>query len=219
MDKAWEEVHSTRDWGKYPSIDVVSFVARNYYKKERKNVKILDFGCGQGSNTWFAAREGFDTYAFDGSASAIEKAKKFLLEQNLKADFKIMFGTKLEYDNDFFDCVIDGAAISANKTQDIKIMLKEIYRVLKKGGKIISTGLFNAKSTSYGTGDLVEKNTYTNISAGTLQGIGAIHFFEKDEILELWSEAGFKNIAIDESILTINNGTVTTGSYIVTAEK
>lgn len=219
MDKAWEEVHSKKDWGKYPSIDVVSFVARNYYTKDRKNIKILDYGCGQGANTWFSSREGFDTYAFDGSPSAIEKAKNFLKEQNLKADFKIMLGTSLEYPSNFFDCVIDGAVISANLTTNIKTMLSEIYRVLKNGGKMISTGLFNDKCTSYGTGDLVEKNTYTNINKGTLQGIGAIHFFERQEIIDLWSEAGFKNINIDENILTINNGTITTGSYIVTAEK
>lgn len=219
MDKVWEEIHAERDWGKYPSIDVVSFVARNYYSKERKNVRILDYGCGQGANTWFLAREGFDTYAFDGSPSAIKKAEKMFTELELKADFKVMLGENLKYEDNFFDCVVDGATVSANLIPNVKIMLKEIHRVLKSGGKIISTGLFNNKCSGFGTGELVEKNTYTNIQEGTLKDRGAIHFFERDEIVELWSEAGFVNISVDENILTINNGTVVTGSYIATAQK
>lgn len=219
MDERWEEIHSTRDWGKYPSIDVVTFVARNFYSKDRINCKILDYGCGQGANTWFLAREGFDTYAFDGSESAIEKAKKMLGNQKLKADFKIMLGNDLKYEENFFDCVIDGAVISANRINDIKTMLKEIYRVLKKDGKIFSTGLFNPKCTGFGTGELIEKNTYKNITDGTIQGIGTIHFFDKEEIKELWMQAGFINIQIDEEIITRDNGTITTGSYITSAQK
>lgn len=219
MDEKWEEIHSTRDWGKYPSIDVVTFVARNFYSKDRKNCKVLDYGCGQGANTWFLAREGFDTYAFDGSESAIKKAKKMLENQNLKADFKIMLGNDLKYEDNFFSCVIDCGVICANSTPDIKLMLSEIYRVLKSNGKIISTMLFNSKTTGFGTGELIEKNTYKNVTKGTIQGIGTIHFFGKEEIKELWTQAGFINIQIDEEIITRDNGTITTGSYITSAQK
>lgn len=219
MDERWEQIHFSREWGKYPSIDVVSFIAKNYYSANRAECKILDYGCGQGSNTWFLAKEGFDTYAFDGSESAIKKAKILLDKMNLKVDFKIMLGDKLDYKDNFFDCIIDGAVISANKVDNIKIMLKEIFRILKKDGKIISMGLFNSKTTGFGTGEFIEKNTYRNIETGTVQGIGTIHFFEKDEILNLWTEAGFKNITIDEEIKTRDNSTITTGSYIVTAQK
>lgn len=219
MDERWEEIHSTRDWGKYPSIDVVTFIARNFYSKDREKCKILDYGCGQGANTWFLAREGFGTYAFDGSKSAVEKAKIMLDNLNLKADFKVMDGKKLDYEAELFDCVIDCGVVCANTTVEIKQMLSEIFRVLKSGGKTISTALFNSKCTGYGTGELIGENTYRNLTEGTIQGIGSIHFFEKDEIVKLWSEAGFTNISIDEEIITRDNGKVTTGSYIATAEK
>ena len=62
--------------GEYLSEHVIRFVARNYYNTDRSKVRILDFGCGQGAHTWYLAREGFDTYAFDGSSSAIKKPKK-----------------------------------------------------------------------------------------------------------------------------------------------
>ena len=53
IDPVWEEIFSTREWGQYPSENIIRFVARNYYKKERDNIKILDFGCGGGAHVVF----------------------------------------------------------------------------------------------------------------------------------------------------------------------
>ena len=73
FDEIWEDIHKNKEWGRYPSEEVIRFVARNYYNQDRDKVKILDFGCGAGANTWFLAREGFDTYAFDGSKTAVKR--------------------------------------------------------------------------------------------------------------------------------------------------
>ena len=82
FDNEWEKIHASQEWGKYPSENVIRFIARNYYSKDRLKTRILDFGCGAGSNTWYLAKEGFDVYAFDGSVSAVEKTKKRLKEEN-----------------------------------------------------------------------------------------------------------------------------------------
>lgn len=63
FSEEWEKIHSTQEWGRYPSETVIRFIARNYYKTEREKIKILDFGCGAGAHTWYLAREGFDVYA------------------------------------------------------------------------------------------------------------------------------------------------------------
>ena len=77
FNQEWETVHSTQEWGMYPTEHVIRLVARNYYKTlERSKVKMLDFGCGTGAHTWYLAREGFDAYAFDGSESTIKRAKE-----------------------------------------------------------------------------------------------------------------------------------------------
>ena len=48
FDDIWETIHATEEWGKYPSEPVIRFVARNYYNKDRRCIKMLDFGCGGG---------------------------------------------------------------------------------------------------------------------------------------------------------------------------
>lgn len=36
---AWEKIHSSRDWGAYPTEYVIRFVARNYYQTEREKLE------------------------------------------------------------------------------------------------------------------------------------------------------------------------------------
>lgn len=219
FDYRWEEVHKNREWGRYPSEDIIRFVARNYYKMDRKKIKILDVGCGQGANTWYIAREGFDTYAFDGAKSAVDKARKNLSEEKLKAEISVADASDTGYNNNFFDCIIDGAVIYANTLDGIKSILKEMYRILKIDGKLFSTGLFNRKTTGYGTGEIIEKNTERNLKTGTLQELGTVHFFDKEEIINIWRECGFANIKIDSVERTDYDGKYITGYYIVEATK
>ena len=59
-DNIWDEVFRSQPWGKYPSEDVIRFVARNFYKApDRSSVKILEVGCGPGANLWYIAKERF----------------------------------------------------------------------------------------------------------------------------------------------------------------
>lgn len=219
FDNIWEEVHKEREWGKYPSEDIIRFVARNYYGKKRNEIKVLDIGCGQDANTWYLAKEKFDAYGFDGSESAVKKAKKRLENEGLSAELIVADAANLPYKDNFFDCIIDGAVIYANTIDGIETILKEMYRVNKVGGKIFSTGLFNLKTTGHGSGEKLETNTERNLKDGALSGLGTVHFFNHDEIFKLWSEAGFKDIKIDTLERTEYNGKYTIGYYIVEAVK
>lgn len=217
FDNTWEEIHKSQEWGKYPSEDIIRFVARNYYNKERKNIKILDFGCGAGANTWYLAREGFDTYAFDGSASAVMKAKSYLAKENLEAHFEVADALDISYENNFFDCIIDSAVVYANTIKNITDMYKKIYDLLVPAGKLFATGLFTPNTAGYGTGILLEKNTFKDLTEGALAGRGTVHFFEKEEILELLDSIGFHDINIDVTKRTDRGKIVE--YWIVSADK
>lgn len=219
FDEIWEEIHKELEWGKYPPEDVIRFIARNFYKLDREKTKILDFGCGTGAVTWYVAREGFDAYGFDGSKTAIEKASKRMSEEGVKAKLYVADAGNIPFENNYFDAVIDSAVIYANKITDIKNILNEIKRVLKDGGKIFSTGLFNFKTTGYNTGEKIEDGTYRELKEGVLAHRGTVHFFTIDEIKEIWSEIGFKNIKIDSVERTDMGGKYTVGFFMVEAEK
>lgn len=219
FDTRWEEVHGQTEWGKYPSEDVIRFVARNYYKRVREQVSIVDVGCGGGANTWYLAKEGFDVYAFDGSKSAVEKTKNRIVQEGLEAQFKVADAANTGYGDEQFDVVIDSAVIYANTTSGVSCILDEMYRILKPEGKIFSTGLFSEDTTGFGTGEKIDDKTYRNLESGAIANLETIHFFDEKEIRELWSQKGFKNIKIDKLVRTEYNQEITIGYYIVQAEK
>ena len=205
FDEEWERIHATCDWGQYPSESVIRFVAKNYYNKVKPEIKILDYGCGAGSNTWYLAREGFDTYAFDGSKSAINKVEKKLEKEKLSA--KLLVGDALEIEiGTKFDCIIDNACIYANTINNIYTMYEKCYKMLKEGGKIFSTG-FLTYTTGYGTGEELEINTYQNIDIGCLKGRGKAHFWLEGELSYTLLKIGFKFVK-EEKLIYTDSGNV-----------
>lgn len=182
--------------GGYPTEHVIRFVARNYYKRVRKDVKILDFGCGTGANTWFLAREGFDTYAFDISESAIGKLNGRMESDLLKVNAIVCDGLHVPYPDNHFDAIIDNASIFSNPVVDIKRMYQKCHDMLVDGGKLM-TVVFSRDTTGYGTGLEVEPGSYEGIQKGPIQGFGARHFFDYNELDKFLIEAGFRDIRVE----------------------
>ncbi len=215
----WEKIHSEMEWGRYPSEPVIRFVARNYYKKERAKIRILDFGCGAGANTWFLAREGFDTYGFDGSKSAVDKARRNLEKEGLtEVKLEVCDGGEVDklYPTEFFNCVIDNACIYANTIESIRRMYQIIYSILKAEGKVFSS-CFGDETSGCKSGVEIESGTWRDIKEGILAARGIAHLYQKQELEELLREIGFVNIAVEEMKYTDNGSIV--HMYIVSAEK
>jgi len=219
FDEIWEQIHKEQEWGKYPQEEVIRFVARNYYHKDRPSVRILDAGCGAGAVSWFLAREGFDTNGFDGSVTAVQKALNRLRAEGYTADLKVGDAAAIPFESGLFDGIIDSAMIYANTIDSIKVILNECHRVLKPGGKLFSTGLFKIGMTGYGTGEKLEENTYRELTEGPCAHRGTVHFFDQAQILEFWSFAGFKNILIDSVRRTDRNGEIKIEYFMTESEK
>ncbi|UCC91688.1 MAG: class I SAM-dependent methyltransferase [Candidatus Aenigmatarchaeota archaeon] len=216
-DSAWERIFRSREWGKYPPEEVIRFIARNFYGVEPRNsVNILDIGCGTGAGSWYVAREGFRIYGIDGSETAIKLAKKRFGNENLTGDFKIGDITSLPYPDEFFDGVIDLAAMECNRINDIKKIISEVYRVLKPGGKFFSM-LIKVNSYGYGLGKKIENNTFTNIREGPHKDQGVIHFSSKEELNDFFKK--FKNVEIEYSERSVDNRRYLISHWIVSGEK
>lgn len=99
-----------------------------------KGKKILEYGCGPGSQAFTLAALGADVSAIDISDVAIDLVKKKAAEENLDMDFFVMNAESLEFEDNTFDKVC-GSGILHHL--DLEKSYSEIQRVLKKNGSAI----------------------------------------------------------------------------------
>jgi ubiquinone/menaquinone biosynthesis C-methylase UbiE len=216
-DPIWEEVFLNQEWGKYPSENLIQFVARNFYKFKRDNIRILEVGCGTGANIWYIAREGFLAYGIDGSKSGIDQAKKRIKDEGLTANLVVGDVIELPYQDNFFDAVIDVECLVANNHDNTKLILKEINRILKKDGLFYSRTL--SEKTHVGT-EFTQYNKYefNDVNSGPAKGKGFFRLIDEDEILNLYSK-NFKIISVDLLEYTQNNKKEFISEYIIVTKK
>ncbi len=154
--------------------------------QDNKITKILDLGCGTGRHLIFFSKKGFEMYGFDASPKAISLANQWLEEENMKADLKLhRMEEKFPYEEKFFDAVISIKVIHHNKMKDIFRTIKQIKRVLRKGGFIFIT--FPRLGDAWGNyGNLkeIEKGTYLP-QKGKEKGL-LHHFFTLEEIQDVF---------------------------------
>ncbi|WP_339799099.1 class I SAM-dependent methyltransferase [Paenibacillus sp. FSL R5-0744] len=217
-DQTWENVFKTQEWGKYPSEDLIRFVARNFYgAPSRKEIKILEVGCGTGANLWYVAREGFSVYGIDGSKTAVEKANARLNSEIPGWSGELLIGDiiSLPYNDAFFDAVIDNEAIATNSYDNAVEMYNEIYRVLKPNGKVYSRS-FSEGSWGDGNGEQVGHNAWIP-NEGPLNNKGLSRFASKEDMEELLNK--FQIVELERLERTYNNLNEKVIEWIVTGEK
>ena len=139
----WDKLYKSADGSAFmtkPFDAIVSFLCNVLPKdKDLKTVKILELGCGSGINLSYPAELGCDVYGIDISLEAVNFASNLFKEKQLKGSFFVLPFDNLNFDNDFFDIIIDhGALVCINKDTYIKV-IDEVYRVLKKGGVFFTT--------------------------------------------------------------------------------
>ena len=197
-NSGWDNVFKNNKWGKYPCEELVRFIARKYFDvPSREDIKILELGCGTGANIWFLAREGFSVTGIDGSSVALEIAEKRMLRKKLDVKLSQVDVMMLPFDNECFDCIIDVECIYANSLKDSKVILNEVYRVLKKGGwfysKTFATGMSGEETAIKLDG---ENFTYLEMPDGPLRkDYGIIRLTDESEIAQLYSD--FSNLQYD----------------------
>ena len=102
-------------------------------------ISMLELGCGSGHWTQFFVEKGFKVTGVDISEAMLDIAK----QKNIDAQFMLADCANLPFANNSF-CFI--ATITMLEfVNDIDKVIKEIYRVLKKGGYLV-IGSLNADS-------------------------------------------------------------------------
>ena len=219
MTNFWENVHKSRDWGKYPSEIIVRFIAQNFYlAPDRNSVKILEIGCGIGSNLNFCAKEGFEIHGIDISKTAVKKCINMLDQENIKWNGKISAGdlTPIKYKNNYFDAVIDSECLTCNSLNKTVDIMSEIYRVIKPKGKFISVAF--ATDSKVGSLESENKKKLIKPKVGPLSIGQTVRLINKDDIENLYKK--FFDIESYEIMQrTTNNRKYNIVEYVVNCVK
>ncbi len=152
-----------------------------------KNKRVLELGVGNGKTLKTILKQNpSETIAVDFSEKVIESVKnQFRDVEFYNTDVK-----KLPFSDDEFDIVVCYYLLNNILEEDRKKVVKEIFRVLKKSGKVLfqdfAVGDYRQK------GEIIEKSTIQHKN-----GI-VCHFFTDNEIRNLFSKFSVSNLKIDE---------------------
>ncbi len=215
-DSTWDAVFERQEWGKYPSESLIRFVARNFYKKQRSTVRILELGCGPGANIWYLARERFRAYGIDGSAIAIARGKKRLVREKLKAELRTGDILELPYPDQFFDAVVDVECLSCNSFDDSAAILAEAHRVLKPSGLLFSQ-CFTDRTTT-GASKKRADLSYKSVKVGPLAGIGFVRLTDRRAAKKLYGQH-FAIRSLDLLEFTSSSSQLRVSEWIVVGER
>lgn len=101
-----------------------------------KDVRFLDFACGNGENGLYAASKGASVIGIDispeGIVNANENAKSMSLS-NL-CTFQVMDGESMSFESEYFDYAVEYGALHH---VDLHRALEELARVLKSNGEMV----------------------------------------------------------------------------------
>lgn len=145
MPEFWDSRYATKEYiyGRKPN----DFVKENLEKIAPG--KILFAAEGEGRNAVFAAKSGFDVFAFDASDVAQNKALKLAAEQGVSLNYKVATYHNVVYPENQFDVlVLVFAHMPAQFRSDWH---RKLLRYLKPGGSLILEG-FAKEQLQYNSG-------------------------------------------------------------------
>jgi len=102
------------------------------YVPNWKGIKVLDVGCGGGLACEFLAKLGANVSGIDLSINSIKAAQEHAKSSNLEINYQCGVAENLPYNENTFDIVLCFDVLE--HVADLKIVISEIYRVLKKDG-------------------------------------------------------------------------------------
>lgn len=130
QEKVWDEIAT--EWNRYR--EEVSPSVKEFF--ESMSGKVLDLGCGSGRN--FIKKEDILFYGVDFSEKMLKLAEKNAKKLGINIELKKANVWDTNYPDNYFDSVLCFAVLhcldTKKKRQDT---LKEIFRVIKKGGEAL----------------------------------------------------------------------------------
>jgi len=96
--------------------------------------RIVDLGCGTGSQCRVISKNGLETIGIDNSEKMLKVAKKKDIH---KTNFILGDITKKSFSSEPFDCAIISLVLHPNNQETIQRIIQEAKRIVKNGGILI----------------------------------------------------------------------------------
>lgn len=191
QEKVWDEI--APEWHKYKKIPSEKSV--EFLNNCKGNV--LDLGGGSGRHMQ-EIKEG-KYFIQDFSREMLELAREKAEKKGIVADFIYSSMTEIPIDTGFFDAAICISALHCvNGEQNRKKVVKELYRVLKRGSKAY-VGVWNAKSKRFN-----RKKGKELMIGWTDKGQRYYYLFDEKEVHDLFESVGFEILESNNSEMMIN---------------
>lgn len=148
----------------------------SYCNKSSAEKKILDCGAG-GKYPPLALfhQHGYETYGIDISENQLKRSESFCKENNLELNISYGDMRDIKFDDESFGFVYSYNAIFHMTKKDIEKGIKEMERVLKKGG-LLFVNLLSVEDMGYGQGKELEKGEFCEV----YDGEEVIHTYYED---------------------------------------
>lgn len=190
-----------RHWGKMYTENLDMFGKEPSYPARRAvevfgkggAKRMLELGSGQGRDTLFFARHGFQVYALDYTDEGLDAIQKKADAIGLSTSLTTVHHDvreRLPFDDNFFDgCYSHMLYCMALTTPELEFLSQEVRRVLKPGG----VNIYTVRHTA-------DPHYRTGIDRGDdLWEIGGrfiVHFFSREKVEHL--ARGYEIVTVEE---------------------
>lgn len=196
----WDEWNLHRS-PKYPHEKVIQFCFRHYPPEVRGRTRVLDLGCGSGTNTVFLATEGFITTGIDLSPVGVASAQQKLQQAGVQAHLRVAdIGEELDFPPQSFDLVLCVGVLECVDLETAARAVRSVHRLLCPGGR----GLFLFASD----------RDFRVLSNPPLVHRG----YTRAEVERIFA-LDFQQIWIDRYITTYRGGQIEQNDWLITLER
>lgn len=136
----YEKIYRSGYNKKYPNLDLVRLEAWYF---GRKPGRVLDFGCGTGTNMLHLLENGYEVVGVDAAVEAVQLVRERLSQRPELADRGSVQclepnDSQLGFLTETFDYVVCMSVLSLLETKErIANLIAEFRRILRSGGRMI----------------------------------------------------------------------------------